>query len=268
MIRLPARSNLPYSIIIVLPEAIQLGAKTMPLLTGNQLRAARALANVDQQYVASAAGVNVNTIRNMEGRGFDAITSGVVNVRRVEECLEALGIDFLDGKDPGVTLRRIWGKPSGNGVVEIHRDGTFLLAAPAHRVREMAENAELRGDTLMAVSLREAADRAESEKKPDFSASNEPDRVEAERMVIERIERAISQSVRVAAAEALLPKSEEPAGGHADRGEAARMAIERIERALNDSEREAEGRRSEKSASRRDAAGPPAHGSGRVAKRR
>jgi DNA-binding XRE family transcriptional regulator len=40
----------------------------MSLVTGNQLKAARALAGVDQQQVADAAEVNVSTIRNMEAR--------------------------------------------------------------------------------------------------------------------------------------------------------------------------------------------------------
>jgi DNA-binding transcriptional regulator YiaG len=57
------------------------------LATGNQLKAARALAEVDQQQVADSAGVNVNTIRNMEARGAKPITSSAVTVRRVQLAL-------------------------------------------------------------------------------------------------------------------------------------------------------------------------------------
>jgi transcriptional regulator with XRE-family HTH domain len=75
------------------------------LVTGNQLKAARALAGVDQQEVADAAGVNVNTIRNMEARGANPITSSAVTVRNVQLALEAIGIEFLNHAQPGVRLR-------------------------------------------------------------------------------------------------------------------------------------------------------------------
>src|SRR3974390_953348 len=76
----------------------------MVLATGNQLKAARALAGVDQQQVADSAGVNVNTIRNMEARGAKPITSSAVTIRRVQLALEALGIEFLNHAQPGVRL--------------------------------------------------------------------------------------------------------------------------------------------------------------------
>ena len=76
----------------------------MTLTTGNQLKAARALAGVDQQQVADSAGVNVNTIRNMEARGVEPITSSAVTVHNVQVALEALGIEFLNHARPGVRL--------------------------------------------------------------------------------------------------------------------------------------------------------------------
>jgi transcriptional regulator with XRE-family HTH domain len=76
----------------------------MSLTTGNQLKAARALAEVDQQQVADAAGVNVNTIRNMEARGAEPLTSSAVTVRNVQLALEAIGIEFLNHGQPGVRL--------------------------------------------------------------------------------------------------------------------------------------------------------------------
>jgi transcriptional regulator with XRE-family HTH domain len=74
------------------------------LATGNQLKAARALAGVDQQQVADSAGLNVNTIRNMEARGAEPITSSAVTVRNVQLALEALGVEFLNHARPGVRL--------------------------------------------------------------------------------------------------------------------------------------------------------------------
>ena len=92
----------------------------MSLTTGNQLKAARALAGIDQQELADTAGVNVNTIRNLEGRGAELITSSVVTVRNVQLALEALGIEFLNHTQPGVRLKisternaSLTGKPKG-----------------------------------------------------------------------------------------------------------------------------------------------------------
>jgi hypothetical protein len=77
----------------------------MSLVTGNQLKAARALAEVDQQQVADAAKINVNTIRNMEARGNQPITSSAVTVRNVQLVLEAWGVEFTNHGGPGVRMR-------------------------------------------------------------------------------------------------------------------------------------------------------------------
>ena len=74
------------------------------LITGNQLKAARALAGVDQHELADSAGINVNTIRNMEARGAEPITSSAVTVRKVQLALAARGIEFLNHAHPGVRL--------------------------------------------------------------------------------------------------------------------------------------------------------------------
>jgi hypothetical protein len=79
----------------------------MSLVTGNQLKAARALAGVDQQQVADAAEINVNTVRNMEARGAEPITSSAVTIRSVQLALEAWGIEFLNHGQPGVRLRKV-----------------------------------------------------------------------------------------------------------------------------------------------------------------
>jgi transcriptional regulator with XRE-family HTH domain len=83
----------------------------MTLATGNQLKAARALAEMDQGELASEAGVNVNTIRNMEARRGELITSGAVTVRNVQVVLEARGVEFLNHGQPGVRLRTSSGVP-------------------------------------------------------------------------------------------------------------------------------------------------------------
>jgi transcriptional regulator with XRE-family HTH domain len=74
------------------------------LITGNQLKAARALADIDQHELANLAGINVNTIRNMEARGAEPITSSAVTIRKVQLALEVRGIEFLNHAHPGVRL--------------------------------------------------------------------------------------------------------------------------------------------------------------------
>lgn len=75
------------------------------LVTGNQLKAARALSGVEQADLAARADVHVNTIRKMEAKGAAEITSGADVVRRVQAALEAAGVEFLNHGRPGVRLR-------------------------------------------------------------------------------------------------------------------------------------------------------------------
>ncbi len=74
------------------------------LTTGNQLKAARALAELDQRELARRAGVNVNTIVAMEKKGSGTLTSGLDKIRAVMLALEAAGIEFLNHGRPGVRL--------------------------------------------------------------------------------------------------------------------------------------------------------------------
>lgn len=77
------------------------------LTTGNQLRAARALAGVEQLALAEKAGVHVNTIRKVEAKGASEITSAADVVRRIQQALEKEGIEFLNHGEPGVKLRKL-----------------------------------------------------------------------------------------------------------------------------------------------------------------
>lgn len=76
------------------------------LTTGNQLRAARALLGMEQSDLAKRAGLNVNTIRNMEGSGAGPIAGRATNIQSVQAALEAAGILFLNGGEPGVRLKK------------------------------------------------------------------------------------------------------------------------------------------------------------------
>ncbi|WP_245494501.1 helix-turn-helix transcriptional regulator [Rhizobium ruizarguesonis] len=74
------------------------------LTTGNQLKAARILAEIEQKELAEKAGLNVNTIRNMESVGNGPIAGRAANVQVVQRILEAEGIEFLNHGRPGVRV--------------------------------------------------------------------------------------------------------------------------------------------------------------------
>jgi len=74
--------------------------------TGNQLKAARVFSEMDQSDLAERAGVNVNTIRNMEASGTGLIAGRAQNVNVVQAVLEAAGIEFLNHGQPNVRVRK------------------------------------------------------------------------------------------------------------------------------------------------------------------
>lgn len=69
------------------------------------IRAARALADMDQGTLAKRAGIDINTVSAMEKKGAEGLTSGLDKVRAVMTVLEAEGIEFLNHGSPGVRLK-------------------------------------------------------------------------------------------------------------------------------------------------------------------
>lgn len=74
------------------------------LTTGNQLRAARALIDMDQVTLAARSRVSANTISAMEKKGAAVLTNGYDTIRKLMEALEAAGVEFLNHGRPGVRL--------------------------------------------------------------------------------------------------------------------------------------------------------------------
>lgn len=74
------------------------------LTTGNQLKAARALVDMDQGTLAQRAGLSINTVGAMEKRKDQNLTSGYDTIRAVMDVLEAEGVEFLNHGQPGVRL--------------------------------------------------------------------------------------------------------------------------------------------------------------------
>lgn len=77
-------------------------------ISGNQIKAARALLGLEQSELAEKAGVSINTIRNMEGAGAAEVRVRSDTLFRVQEALKAAGAIFVEenGDGAGVRLRK------------------------------------------------------------------------------------------------------------------------------------------------------------------
>jgi len=71
----------------------------------SQLRAARALLGWTQERLAEASGVSIPTIKRLEpGEGL--VQTRVDTLDKLQRALEAAGVEFTNGGEPGVKLRR------------------------------------------------------------------------------------------------------------------------------------------------------------------
>ncbi|MCJ2012693.1 helix-turn-helix domain-containing protein [Methylobacterium sp. J-076] len=71
----------------------------------SQLRAARALLGWSQERLAEASGVSIPTIKRLEpGEGL--VQTRVDTLDKLRRSLEAAGVEFTNGGEPGVKLRR------------------------------------------------------------------------------------------------------------------------------------------------------------------
>jgi transcriptional regulator with XRE-family HTH domain len=75
------------------------------LATGNQLRAARALLDMDQAALAERAGVDVALIAALEKQGPERLSAGRDLLRAIAAALESAGVELLDHGRPGVRLK-------------------------------------------------------------------------------------------------------------------------------------------------------------------
>lgn len=75
-------------------------------MTGNQLRAGRALLGLTQAEVAAAAKLSIPTVKRAEGQG--EVSASAEAVAAIRGTLEAAGVVFLaeNGNGPGVALRK------------------------------------------------------------------------------------------------------------------------------------------------------------------
>lgn len=77
------------------------------IVTGEQLRAARAMSRIEQADLAAKAGVSVDTVKRLE-RTVGPISANVATMNAVVSVLEASGVIFVEenGEGPGVRLRK------------------------------------------------------------------------------------------------------------------------------------------------------------------
>jgi transcriptional regulator with XRE-family HTH domain len=75
----------------------------MSLIVGPQLRAARAMAGLDQEALAKTAGVAANTIRRLEGMP-GRLRATTTTLDALQRALEEAGVEFIGGDKPGVRV--------------------------------------------------------------------------------------------------------------------------------------------------------------------
>ena len=77
------------------------------MITGSQLRAARALLNISAEELAKLSNIGIATIRRAEANdGPTKLTAA--NLAAAQTALEAAGVEFIpeNGSGPGVRLRK------------------------------------------------------------------------------------------------------------------------------------------------------------------
>ena len=78
-----------------------------------QIRAARALLNINQSVLSQWASINVATLKRIESS--PDIRGTANTIRKIQRALEAAGVEFIPedaGKGPGVRLRQVQDKKS------------------------------------------------------------------------------------------------------------------------------------------------------------
>jgi transcriptional regulator with XRE-family HTH domain len=76
------------------------------LLTAEQLRAARALLRWDQPTVAERAGISVETIKRLERMDGILLSTRVGTLESIVRVFRDAGVEFTNGEEPGVKLKK------------------------------------------------------------------------------------------------------------------------------------------------------------------
>lgn len=94
------------------------------MITASQLRAARALANVDQRRLAELAGLSLPTIQRMEASD-GVIRGNVDSLMKLIAALDAVGIELIGENAPsqgcgrGVRLKEMAAQRTHDGSADV-----------------------------------------------------------------------------------------------------------------------------------------------------
>jgi transcriptional regulator with XRE-family HTH domain len=75
------------------------------LITSEQIRAARALLRWEQRNLAEASGVSLPSIKRLETSPGN-LSAQPRTIDALRAALEAAGVEFTNGDEPGVKLRK------------------------------------------------------------------------------------------------------------------------------------------------------------------
>jgi predicted transcriptional regulator len=74
------------------------------MLTSEQIRGARAMLRIEQKELAQIAGVSLETVKRIE-RTPGEISAYTSTLDSIQRALEAAGVEFTNGNQPGVRLK-------------------------------------------------------------------------------------------------------------------------------------------------------------------
>ena len=74
------------------------------MLTSEQIRGARAMLRIEQRELAEMAEVSLETVKRIE-RSPGPISALAATVDKLQRALEAGGVEFTNGGEPGVKLK-------------------------------------------------------------------------------------------------------------------------------------------------------------------
>jgi transcriptional regulator with XRE-family HTH domain len=77
---------------------------SITLITSSQIRAGRHLANLSQTDIAAATGLSLPTIRRAESEREVSVSNDAIAA--IQRAIEAAGVEFTNGDQPGVRLRK------------------------------------------------------------------------------------------------------------------------------------------------------------------
>jgi transcriptional regulator with XRE-family HTH domain len=86
-------------------STVSIMGEPISIMQRSQLRAARALLSWSQERLAEASGVSLPTIKRLEP-GDGSLPTKVETMEKLHRALEAAGVEFTNGDEPGVKLKK------------------------------------------------------------------------------------------------------------------------------------------------------------------